>query len=121
VEGIDLVLTPSDYPTYGMADPKENPQMSDLVLSAKSGYSFSDSLAGDLVVTPKSDDVKGTHGYDSKQPGMHASFVAWGAGIKPGTVLGLIDNTSVAPTVAALLGVSMPTADGPILKDILVD
>jgi predicted AlkP superfamily pyrophosphatase or phosphodiesterase len=119
VEGIDLVLTPAEYPIYGMADPTENPQMADVVLSARSGYSFSDSLAGDLLVTPKTDDVKGTHGYDSKQPGMHASFVAWGVGIKPGATLGIIDNTSVAPTVAALLGIAMPTADGPILQEIL--
>ena len=62
------------YPIYGLADPEKDPRMGDLVLSCKSGYSFSDSLAGDLVVTPKTPDVKGTHGYDSKEPGMHAEF-----------------------------------------------
>ena len=107
------------FAKYGLADPQKNPHMADLVLSAKSGYSFTDSLAGDLVVTPKTDDVKGTHGYDSNQPGMHATFVAWGAGIKAGAELGMIDNTSVAPTIAALLGVPMPSAEGKVLEEVL--
>jgi predicted AlkP superfamily pyrophosphatase or phosphodiesterase len=71
-----------------------------------------------LVITPK-DETKGSHGYDPKEPGMHAEFIAWGAGIKAGTELGLIDNTSVAPTVAALLGVQMKDTDGAALKEIL--
>jgi len=120
VEGVELVITPKDYPKYGMVDPKENAQMADLVLSAKSGYSFSDSLAGDLLLTPKSDDVKGTHGYDSNQTGLHGTFVAWGAGIKPGGKLGTINNTDVAPTIAELLGVKMPDTDGHALDGILV-
>jgi predicted AlkP superfamily pyrophosphatase or phosphodiesterase len=119
VEGIALVLTPKEYGTYGLANPDENPQMADLVLSCKSGYSFSDSLAGNVAVTPKTDDVKGTHGYDPKEPGMHAEFIVCGAGVKPGVELGVIENTSVAPTIAALLGIEMKNVDGPVLKEIL--
>ncbi len=119
VEGVDLVITPNDYATYGLADPTKNPHMADLVLSCKSGYSFSDSLGGDLIVTPKTEDVKGSHGYDPKQPGMHAGFVAAGAGIKPGVELGIIENTSVAPTMAALLGLEMKDTDGEVLRSAL--
>lgn len=119
VEGVELVITPKDFAKYGLADPRQNPHMADLVLSAKSGYSFSDSLAGDLVVTPKSDDVKGTHGYDPNQPSLHAAFVAWGAGLVPHTKLGTINNTDVAPTMAALLGLKMPDADGVVLEKML--
>ncbi|MEP6668069.1 MAG: ectonucleotide pyrophosphatase/phosphodiesterase [Chthoniobacter sp.] len=119
VEGVDLVITPKDYAKYGMADPLKNPQMADVVLSAKKGYSFSDSLAGDLLVTPKTDDVKGTHGYDRNQAGLHGTFVAWGAGIKTGSQLGTINNTDVAPTMAALLGLKMPDSDGQVLESIL--
>ena len=119
VEGIDVVITPKDFPKYGMVDPQQNPQMADVVLSAKSGYSFADSLAGDLVVTPKSDDVKGTHGYDANQPGMHATFVAWGAGIRPHVKLDSINNTDVAPTIAELLGVKFENVDGHALESIL--
>ncbi|EDY19007.1 type I phosphodiesterase/nucleotide pyrophosphatase [Chthoniobacter flavus Ellin428] len=119
VEGVQLVITPKDYAKYGMVDPQKNPKMADLVLSAKKGYSFSDSLAGDLVVTPKTDDVKGTHGYDSNEDGMHGTFVVWGAGIKPGAKLGTINNTDVAPTIADLLGLKMPETDGQVLESIL--
>jgi hypothetical protein len=38
--------------------------MAGLVLSAKSGHSFSDSLAVNIVLTPKYEVVKGTHRYD---------------------------------------------------------
>jgi predicted AlkP superfamily pyrophosphatase or phosphodiesterase len=119
VEGMDIVITPKDFKKYGMADPLQNPQMPDVVLSAKSGYSFSDSLAGNLVVTPKSDDVKGTHGYDPNQPGLHATFVAWGVGIRPHVKLGTMNNTDVAPTIAVLLGLKMQDLDGHALEDIL--
>lgn len=118
VEGVDLVITPQDFPNYGMADPLKNAQMADLVLSAKEGYSFSDSLGGNLVVTPKAE-TKGTHGYDPNQLGLHATFVAWGAGIQAGAKLGTINNLDVAPTMAELLGLKMPGTDGQILRAIL--
>jgi predicted AlkP superfamily pyrophosphatase or phosphodiesterase len=119
VEGVELVIPPNDFPKCGLADPRKNPQMADIVLSAKSGYSFSDSLAGGLVVTPKTDEVKGTHGYDPNQPGLHGTFVAWGAGIEPGRKLGTMNNTDVAPTIAALLGLQMKDVDGHALDGAL--
>lgn len=119
VEGVDLVIAPQDFAKYGLADPRKNPQMADVVLSAKSGYSFSDSLAGGLIVTPKTDEVKGTHGYDPNQAGLHGSFVAWGAGIKTGATLDRINNTDVAPTMATLLGLQMKDADGKSLDTLL--
>lgn len=119
LEGIDLVITPKDYAKYGMADPKADSRMADLVLSAKSGYSFADSLILGLPVTPKLPDVKGTHGYDPGQPDLHATFVAWGAGIRPQARTGSITNLDVAPTIASLLGLSMPNPDGHVLGSIL--
>jgi predicted AlkP superfamily pyrophosphatase or phosphodiesterase len=119
VEGMDVVIERKDFAKYGLADPQQNPHMADLVLSAKSGYSFSDSLGGNLLVTPKTDTVKGTHGYDPNQPGMHGTFVAWGAGIKAGAKAGTMSNTDVAPTMAALLGLKIPDTDGRVLEDIL--
>ncbi|MFZ4768345.1 MAG: alkaline phosphatase family protein, partial [Roseimicrobium sp.] len=97
VEGVELVLTPEEFAVRGLADPKTNPHMADLVLSAKSGYAFADLAAGDVVVTAKGP-VKGAHGYDAAQRDMHATFIACGAGVRPGTALGVIRSTSVAPT-----------------------
>ena len=119
VEGIDLVIPPADFAKIGVADPATNPRMADIVLTAQEGYTFSDALTGDLIVTPPSEQVKGTHGYDPDLPPLHATFVAWGAGIKPGARLGTIRNTDVAPTAAALLGVAMPDIEGRPLETIL--
>lgn len=118
-EGIALTLTPKDFPAYGLADPAQQPRMGDLVLSAKHGYMFSDVAGGDDIVTPPSETVKGTHGYDPNDPMLHATFVAWGAGIKSGSHAGTITNTCVAPTIATLLGLKMPGADGHPLTEIL--
>src|SRR5262249_1149121 len=46
VEGIDVVIGPRDYKKFGLADPKRDANMADLMLSAKEGYSFGDSAAG---------------------------------------------------------------------------
>lgn len=50
---------------------------------------------------------------------MQAVFVAWGAGIRRGVDLGTISNLRVAPTIAKLLGVSLPAATQPPLTDAL--
>jgi hypothetical protein len=50
---------------------------------------------------------------------MNGVFVAWGRGIKPGSKLGEVDSIDVAPTIAVLLGQSLPSADGKVLREIL--
>jgi hypothetical protein len=50
---------------------------------------------------------------------LHATFVAWGAGIQPHAKLGSINNVDVAPTIAALLGLRMKDVDGHALENIL--
>ncbi|HSI63525.1 MAG TPA: alkaline phosphatase family protein, partial [Candidatus Saccharimonadia bacterium] len=119
VEGIAAVLAPADFAPYGLGDPATNSQVPDLVLTAKSGYVFFDVAGGDEIVTAKEDRLRGTHGYNPDEPAMQATFIAAGAGIQSGATLGAISNTSVAPTIAALLGLKMPSADGPVLQEIL--
>ena len=119
VEGVALTLTKRDFPRYGLADPAREPRMCDVVLSAKSGYTFSDSVVGDETVTAPTKVARGSHGYDHNEPMMHATFVAWGAGIRRGVKVGTITNTSVAPTIASLLGLEMKNTDGQPLTMIL--
>lgn len=119
VEGVDRVFTAEDFRGLGLPDPAQNASMADVVLSARSGYAFADLAAGDVVVAPPFPRLKGSHGSDATQPEMQATFVAWGVGIKAGAKLGSIKNTSVAPTLAALLGIKMAGADGPVLDSIL--
>jgi hypothetical protein len=49
-------------------------------------------------------------GFSPEYPEMRASFFAVGAGIAHQRDLGVIDMRQIAPTVAKILGVAMPTA-----------
>jgi predicted AlkP superfamily pyrophosphatase or phosphodiesterase len=119
-EGIDAVLTPDAFGEYGLPTPAQSRQAPDLVLAAKDGYGFNGSASGDDFVVVN-EGTPGTHGFLSTNPRMNAVFVAAGAGIQPKTRLGVIENVSVAPTIAALLGVSLPDVDGAPLKDVLAE
>jgi predicted AlkP superfamily pyrophosphatase or phosphodiesterase len=55
--------------------------------------------------------VKGTHGYFPEHPEMRATFILSGPGIAKKN-LGEIDMRDIAPTLAKILKVSLPGADG---------
>jgi len=110
MEGIRAVLEPRDYAAWGMTTPDRDPRMGDLVIAAKEGYSFSDSAAGDAMMTEAP--LKGTHGYLPDDPKLHATFIAWGAGVRRGARLPVTDSINVAPTIAKLLGLKFDGADG---------
>jgi predicted AlkP superfamily pyrophosphatase or phosphodiesterase len=56
--------------------------------------------------------VGGTHGALPDLPDLRASFFLSGPGVPAGRDLGLIDMRDVAPTLAHLAGLSLPTAEG---------
>jgi predicted AlkP superfamily pyrophosphatase or phosphodiesterase len=58
----------------------------------------------------------GGHGFAPTFPEMRSAFIAAGAGIAANRDLGVIDMRRIAPTVAALLGVSLPSARSPALN-----
>lgn len=117
IEGVRAVLEPSEYGRWGISTPDRDPRMGDLVLSAKEGYTFSDKAAGELVI--EEGPLKGSHGYLPDDPKLHATLVAWGAGIRPGARLPVIDSVDVAPTIARLLGLSMENVDGRVREEML--
>ncbi len=119
VEGVHEIVLPGDFAKHGLPDPEQNPGMGDVMLLCKEGYIFSNTATGDSVVTPKSEAVRGAHGYDANEPRLHANFVAWGAGIRPGKVVERIENIDVAPTIASLLGLTIK-ADGKVLNELLL-
>ncbi len=111
LEGVDAVFTPDQFASLGQATPDQDPRAPDLWLSAKYDYSFSNAHQGDQTVVATAT-VTGTHGYLPDQPDMLSACVIWGPGIKSGTNLGKVDMRDIAPTIAQLLGLTMPTADG---------
>jgi predicted AlkP superfamily pyrophosphatase or phosphodiesterase len=117
-EGVDRVLDGDEAPTLGMPTPAENQGMGDLILYAKNGYAFRNDVGGDLVATPAVN-YAGTHGYLSSDPELDAIFIISGRGIKKGVVMERMDNVDVAPTVARLLGITLPNPDGRVLEEVL--
>ncbi len=65
---------------------------------------------GPLVVDGAS--VRGSHGYFPEHAEMHSTFLIEGPGIPAGKNLGEIDMRDIAPTVARVLNVSLPSAQG---------
>jgi predicted AlkP superfamily pyrophosphatase or phosphodiesterase len=80
----------------------------------KPGYYTANALSGSLV-TPIPGH-RGSHGFSPEYPEMHSSFFAVGAGIAHHRDLGLVDMRQIAPTVAGILHVPMPTAKATPLK-----
>lgn len=73
----------------------------------KTGYAMG---RGPAMVSPSNQ--KGTHGYFPDHPEMRAAFFAAGPGVPHKGAIGEIDQRDIAPTVARLLGVALPSADG---------
>ena len=74
----------------------------------KPGYYTGNALTGDLVTPIKGS--RGSHGFSPEDVEMRASFFAVGKGVAAGRDLGVIDMRQIAPTVAGILGVELPTA-----------
>lgn len=86
-------------------------------LCASPGYAFTGGATSTLMV--RSQAFRGTHGYCPDEPMMLASFVASGAGIRPLGAVPVIRMVDIAPTIAALLGVELPEAEGNPIMGIL--
>ncbi len=101
--GIAGVMSKSEIASAG-----GNPD-ADFFLDAKAGYYFDTKLRGPLVVPST---LKGTHGYFPEHPEMRATLMFAGPHLPVHGSLGEVDMRDIAPTVAKILGVELPTADG---------
>ncbi|HLY09961.1 MAG TPA: ectonucleotide pyrophosphatase/phosphodiesterase [Planctomycetota bacterium] len=61
---------------------------------------------------PSTPSVKGNHGQLPTRPGLETGFIAEGAGIRPGVLIERMKLIDIAPSVAALLGLDLPGAEG---------
>ena len=81
----------------------------DFFVDAKIGYAMAAGLRGPLV-SPGSQ--RGTHGYFPEHPEMRATLIIQGPGVRRRGSLGEVDMRDIAPTIAKLLEVPLPSADG---------
>lgn len=119
LEGVSGVVEAKDFASklqHVTAD--QDAREPDLVLLAGDGYTFTDSLADTTEIIPN-DPPKGAHGHFQLDANLYGNFVISGAGIKKGGVLEEIRNIDVTPTMAKLLDVPFPGADGKVLEDAL--
>jgi predicted AlkP superfamily pyrophosphatase or phosphodiesterase len=84
-----------------------------LVLDARDGYEFSDAVTGEWDA-PAPASHKGTHGHAPDRPEQHAALVLAAPGLSRKGDLGVVQMTSIAPTVARWLGVTLEDADSPL-------
>jgi predicted AlkP superfamily pyrophosphatase or phosphodiesterase len=101
--GIASILDPAQIAAMGGAPGPA------FVVDFRPGYAAGGALTGPVVrerTTPG-----GAHGYAPTHPELLASFMIAGPGIAPGRNLGEIDMRAIAPTLARVMGVPLPTAD----------
>ncbi len=110
VEGIGRIYGADEFPALGLPRPERDPQFGQLLLAAQDGYSFSGATGG--PVTAAVPQVGGSHGYLASEADMNPIFIASGRGVKAGVRLGLVSNLDIAPTIAKLLGIALPSAKG---------
>jgi predicted AlkP superfamily pyrophosphatase or phosphodiesterase len=105
--GVEAVFGAKEYAALGLPDPTEDATQGDLMLTASEGWHFGDHAAEELATGPV---YRATHGHLPDDPRLLAGFVAAGPGVAEGARLGQLDALDVAPTLAALLGVTLPAA-----------
>jgi len=101
--GIDRVLDRAQIAALG-----GNPQ-ADYWLDFKLDYEMAPDPKAPLL---SASHYLGMHGYRADLPEMQSTFLISGAGIPAGHALGQIDMRDIAPTLAKLLGVNLPSAEG---------
>lgn len=101
--GIDRVADASDIARMG------GTPMASFWVDFKPGTLMGTDPAAPMV-GPAS--VKGTHGYFPTHPEMRATFILAGPGITRHGSLGEIDMRDIAPTLAKVMKVPLPGADG---------
>jgi predicted AlkP superfamily pyrophosphatase or phosphodiesterase len=112
----ELLKTLKADPNNGIAEVLERdaikqhgafPEASFLIVMKLGYYALADAsspLLSEIPGTP------GSHGFSPDYPEMRASFFIGGSGIARHRDLGLIDMRQIAPTVARLLNVRLPSA-----------
>jgi predicted AlkP superfamily pyrophosphatase or phosphodiesterase len=108
VPGVAGAYTNEEAQKLGIPARAASDQAPDLFLAAKPDYAFGNGMTGEIVTDLQT--PRGAHGYLNSDSDMDALFIASGAHIRSGVDLGVITNLRVAPTVAKILGVSLPAA-----------
>lgn len=86
------------------------------MVEAKDGFNFGNNWTGEAVVAGR---TRGAHGHMPER-GTHPIFMAHGPSFREGAFLANSKLVDAAPTLAAVLGQTLPEADGRVLRELLV-
>jgi predicted AlkP superfamily pyrophosphatase or phosphodiesterase len=89
-----------------------------LMLEGASGFSFDEALTGQEI-RDSGKDYRGAHGYLPTRPEMRSSLIIFGAKARVGAKLALAKMIDIAPTAAALLGLSFENAEGKPISELV--
>lgn len=93
-----------------------------IMLEARKGYCFDESLEAQLVKDLEAHGVRyATHGYSPDKSGYRCNIVVSGAGIKKEYPIGDIEMVDIAPTMGSILGIDFTHGDGRVLSEIFAD
>lgn len=114
---VELLARLTANPEYGIARFVDAPQvaalggtpMASFWVDFKPGYQNGGRPGGPMVGPAPE---KGTHGYFPEHPEMRATFILSGPGVPAKGAIGEIDMRDIAPTIAKVLKVDLPSADG---------
>jgi predicted AlkP superfamily pyrophosphatase or phosphodiesterase len=119
LEGIDRVIRNEDFNSIGYPRYEENVNVQGQFLIVPEINTY-------LVVNEKSTSTtrqerrfSHSHGYMPDHPRMYPALVMSGYRIKKAQRIGSVRNHDVAPTIASLLGISMPDVEGKVLTEAL--
>jgi predicted AlkP superfamily pyrophosphatase or phosphodiesterase len=88
-----------------------------LMLDAAPGYAFGEALTGDEITEPK--DYRGTHGHLPSRAELRSSLIIYGPAARVGAQMPLARMIDIAPTAAALLGLSFTDAEGQPIQELI--
>jgi predicted AlkP superfamily pyrophosphatase or phosphodiesterase len=109
-----------DDPQYGIAHVLDHDEVVKLGGTAQASWFVQFKIGYEMGIKPDAPVLtpgreRGMHGYDAALPEMRSTFLIAGKGVPAGKDLGSIDMRDIAPTLAVLLGVQLPDAQGKAL------
>lgn len=121
-----IFATLGEFPESGIARIYEKEEIerlggypgASLLLEPRDGFSIGGPPDGNFVSEVRRG---GTHGLPPHFASMKASFILTGPGVRRGVVLEECRMIDVAPTLAYLLDLELPEAEGRVLEELLED
>jgi predicted AlkP superfamily pyrophosphatase or phosphodiesterase len=127
IEAIEKV--PGVERVYRSKDVQRRPATEDALRRAEA-LSYREGRSGDLILVPKPYWIwdSGTEGHPPRSATTHGSpyyydqrvpLLWMGTGIRPGSYFGAVSPADIAPTLAALCGITLAPRDGRVLAEVL--